>query len=139
MLSSAEAATVTNKLRTNLSDASLSITSKARRALDAKNLLAAEIVEWLARQGLGDDTVNVYWAYQREGVQMQFTDFLGHLDELWLPGSDDVIVESTKNKFVLSIDHEEQIQVVFPSATVSPRRGGHMGGGGGSGNPQQTR
>lgn len=69
------------------------------------------MVEWLHTQGVQPEPVNVYWFQQQEGVSLQLGDFLDHLDELWFPASDDVVVESRSGEFVIVIDHEEQLDV----------------------------
>ena len=79
---------------------------------DANYLLTHDIADWLRARGLPNEQVNVFWPSDQEGASLELKDFLEHLDELWFPSSDDVIVESSTKRFMFEIDHEEQVKLL---------------------------
>jgi hypothetical protein len=82
---------------------------RADQCLDATHLIPSEIGDWLSTQGLGNELVKVCWPYDREVAVMSVSDFVENLDDLWYPSADDVVVLPTSERFVLYLDHEEQV------------------------------
>jgi hypothetical protein len=89
---------------------------------DAREVLPRDIARWLGLHELPNEIVAVMWLSEHEGISMLLSDFLLHIDELWYPSSDDVIVESSSGSFVITIDHEEQARL-FRQRSVPPLSG----------------
>ncbi len=58
-----------------------------------------------------DQFVLIYWPDFQEGFSMSWNTFLQHFDELYLPGSDDVIVTDLDGLPLVEITHEEEIRL----------------------------
>jgi hypothetical protein len=83
------------------------------RGFDASDAVPSEISDWIAAQGLGDSIVTVFWPYDGEAALMNTKDVIKNLDDLWYPSSDDLVVLSKSNHFLLDIDHEERVSLYF--------------------------
>lgn len=101
-----------NDLRAVLSNPVLKGYSE-ERVFDARDTDISMARDWVRVQGILNERVKAYWWYDLEGIYIDLYDFLDNLDELWYPGSDDIIVEADSHKFLLDIDHEEQFRLVL--------------------------
>ena len=61
-----------------------------------------------------DGQVLVLWPYARVGAWMRMKALLETLDELWLPGGDDVWVTDAAHEWLIVLDHEERLSFYAP-------------------------
>lgn len=81
------------------------------REFDGRDTGVSAIADWLHAQINVDEQVRTIWLADRAGILISLSDFLQFFDQLWYPSSDDMIVESNSNIFVIVIDHEEQVRL----------------------------
>jgi hypothetical protein len=97
------------------------IISTARSLVDGNTVLVAErysvaalspdaVNARLISFGVQEQKVLVCWPTFREGFRMSWELFTSRFDDLWYPGSDDIIVTSPKMSWALEITHEETIR-----------------------------
>ena len=55
------------------------------------------------------DLALVLWPSDAVGARVAFGDFVEHLDDLWAPGRDDVVVVSADRSRIVTFDHEERL------------------------------
>jgi hypothetical protein len=79
------------------------------RHLDASDSDPSEISHWLSTQGLGNEPVRVHWLNDHQVAVMSMNDLIENLGELWHPSADDLVVLPFSNRYMLCIDHEEQV------------------------------
>jgi len=70
---------------------------------------SAEDVRSLLSQHADDlgETVCVVWCYEAAAVEMLYSDFVEHFDDLWYPARDDVWLLSFSERSFLAMSHEE--------------------------------
>lgn len=83
----------------------------ADKTRDVSETAREDIIAWLAEVGRPDARVRAYWISLGEGIEMFFSDFLEHYDDLWYPGADDVYVCDISGQFAIFLDHEERIAI----------------------------
>jgi hypothetical protein len=74
--------------------------------LDATHLLDEPVRDWLRTLDISG-RVTVVWLFEREGIEIDYTEFATYHDDLWYPGSDDVWVIAHDGSRVVQMDHEE--------------------------------
>jgi hypothetical protein len=110
MLPKDQAAAQIQDLRRLLADRDSRCSDEARH-LDASDLDPAEIGNWLSAQGLSNEPVRVYWLNDHQVAVMSMNDLIENLSDLWRPSSDDLVVLPYSSRYMLCIDHEEQVSL----------------------------
>ena len=70
------------------------------------------VIAKLKSLDIAEKDVLVCWPAFAEGFRMRWSVFLAHLDDLWYPSSDDVIVISSKGLWALELTHEETVRLL---------------------------
>jgi hypothetical protein len=71
--------------------------------------------------GIQDETVLVCWPAFHEAFRMKWDDFVARFGELWHPSSDDIVMTSPENNWILEITHEEIVRLSRPLTQTLPK------------------
>lgn len=73
---------------------------------DARDMSSDEVRKWLQQSAIYGSAWFV-WIGFGEGVAIKFKDFVQYYDDLWFPGSDDLLIVSKDGQVAITLSHEE--------------------------------
>src|SRR5690242_2913920 len=78
---------------------------KAAQAFSIADMSSEAIRAKLGSLAVREETVWAYWPAFREGFEIKWEMLVSRFDELWYPSSDDLIVMSPDETWVLEVSH----------------------------------